>query len=130
MLASCVSLEEIVDEYQLYGEWYGVTEFQKNSKTEYLLKTAIFSKDCKECTVYTSISMLNGFDEEKLVVRLIGSNRLILTEEGSYKALYKIKLTKGHIGSFEMTWNNHTRLEKQHVPDKSLSARMDIPKCL
>jgi hypothetical protein len=64
------------------------------------------------------------FDEEKLIVRSDGPNRLILTEEGRYRAIYEIYFSKERKDSFEMTWKNHTRLEKKHIPEKSLSVKM------
>jgi len=133
MLTSCYiegfgsHLEIIKQEYELPNSfWDGQLWYKIYSKNDFIEKGIQFSEDGTECTVYTSISFVTPFtfDEEKLIVRSDGPNRLILTEEGRYRAIYEIYFSKERKDSFEMTWKNHTRLEKKHIPEKSLSVKM------
>ena len=132
MLASCYieesgsHLEIIKDEYALDDQtyWEGGIIYKIFSEQDFLTKVVEFSADCTKCTLYTGVSFINGLDKEELVVRSDGPNRLILTEEGRYRAIYEIYFSKERKDSFEMTWKNHTRLEKKHIPEKSLSVKM------
>jgi len=125
MLASCDSIEEINKKYNLYGNWTGEIRYEIMSENDYLIKSMIFSDDSKKCTVYTGLSFLNSIDEENLIVRVSGDNQLILTEENNNRTIYTLFLTESNLDSFEMKWNNHTKIEKKHIPDKSLSMKMN-----
>ena len=132
ILASCNDigdigrLENIKTEYALYGHWSGTIHYKIYSEDyDFLIKSIFFSEDCTKCDVQTGISFINSIDEEHLIVRPDGDNQLILTEEDSYKALYKLKFTKGSFDSFEMTWKRHTTLEIDNIPDRLLSLTMN-----
>lgn len=132
ILASCNAiediglLEDIKTEYALYDHWSGTIHYKIYSEDyDFLIKTLIFSEDCRKCTVYTGISFINCIDEEHLIVRANGENQLILMEEDSYKELYKLKFTKGIFNSFEINWKRHTKLEIDHIPDRLLSVTMN-----
>ncbi|NMB37722.1 MAG: hypothetical protein GX993_06780 [Bacteroidales bacterium] len=127
LIASCDSLKETIDEYGLYGDWSGEIKYEIMSENDYFVKSLIFSDDSKKCTVYTGISFLNSFDQESLNVRKNGANELILTEKGNTKAIYKIYLTKSSLDSFEMKWENHTKIEREYIPEKSLTITMKRP---
>ncbi|HKM13143.1 MAG TPA: hypothetical protein PL115_06100 [Bacteroidales bacterium] len=132
MLASCYieesgsHLEIIKDEYALDDEtyWEGGIIYKIYSEQDFFTKVLEFSADCTKCTLYTGVSFINGLDKEELVVRSDGANRLIFTEEGRYGAIYRLYFTKGTKDSFEMKWKNHTKLEKDHIPDKSFTVTM------
>ena len=134
MLTSCYiegfgsHLDIIKQEYELPNSfWDGIIWYKIHSNQDFLEKGVEFSEDGTKCVVYTSISFVTPFtfDEENLIVRSDGPNRLILTEEGRYGAIYKLHFKGSSNDSFEMTWKNHTKLEKQHIPDKSLSVKMN-----
>jgi len=129
MLVSCVSLEDSLrDMRERFGigddYWRGLIQYKIVSEKDFLIKSLYFSDNCTKCTVCTHMSFLAyERDEEHLIVRVRGNNQLILTKEGSNKAIYKLLFTDER-GSCEMIWKNHTRLEKEYIPDYSLSVTM------
>ncbi|NMB37721.1 MAG: hypothetical protein GX993_06775 [Bacteroidales bacterium] len=133
MLVSCDYFEEIKSSYELNGNvsWSGGINYKIRSDNDYLGKILYFSNDCTCCTVITRLTFVNSADEEILVVRSNGPNQLILTREGNNQAIYKLYFEEGVKDSFEMSWDNHTVIEKRHIPDQSLSATIyrNIPRC-
>lgn len=133
MLVSCDYFEEIKSSYELNGNvsWSGGINYKIRSDNDYLGKILYFSKDCTCCTVITRLTFVNSADEEILVVRSNGPNQLILTREGNNQAIYKLYFEEGVKDSFEMSWDNHTVIEKRHIPDQALSATIyrNIPRC-
>lgn len=124
LLISCDFLEEIKIDFELNGEWRGGIKYEITSERDFLVKSLRFTEDSKECIVVTGLSFLNTIDIEELVVRPNGDNQLILTKRCNKEAIYKLYFTKGNKDSFEMTWENHTKLEKEYIPDKSFTVTM------
>lgn len=127
MLASCSYLEEIKNEYHLdwASPWSGKIRYEIVTGNDYLKKSIRFINGGTRCNVFTSVSFADGLDKEILEVTSNGPNRLILTEKGSNKAIYKLYFSKDDIHTCEMTWDNHTATEKQYISDKSLSATLN-----